>query len=71
MENQIKNSFDEKTIEKILKGAAISGAGMAALFILNALGTIDAGGLTPVVAFLVPFLTNLIREYLKGIDEYQ
>lgn len=63
---QVKNSFDPETITKIMKGAAISGIGAAALFILSAAGTIDAGGWTPLIAFLVPFLTNLIREYVKG-----
>lgn len=63
---QIKNSFDPETIAKIMKGAAISGIGATALFILNAVGTIEAGDWTPVIAFLVPFLTNLIREYVKG-----
>lgn len=63
---QVKNSFDYQTLQKIGRGAAISGAGAAALFILSAAGTIEAGGLTPLIAFLVPFLTNLIREYVKG-----
>ena len=67
--NQVKNSFDEKTIKKILIGAAIAGGGAAALFLLNAVGQLDAGGLTPVIAFLVPFLGNAIREYLKGVDK--
>ena len=69
MTNQQKNSFDEETIKKILRGALIAGGGAAAIFILNALGQLDAGGLTPVVAFLVPFLGNTIREYLKGVDK--
>lgn len=63
---QVRNSFDYQTLQKIGKGALISGVGMAALFVLNELGTIEAGGLTPLIAFLVPFLTNLIREYVKG-----
>ena len=66
--NQVKNSFDRETLEKIGKGALIAGTGAATLYILNAAGTIEAGGLTPLIGFLVPFLSNLVREYLKGED---
>ena len=63
---QVKNSFDYQTLQKIGKGALIAGTGAATLYILNAAGTIEAGGLTPLIGFLVPFLSNLVREYLKG-----
>ena len=66
MNTQVKNSFDYQTLQKIGRGAVISGIGAMALFILSAMGTIEAGGLTPLVAFLVPFLTNLIKEWKKG-----
>lgn len=66
--NQIKNSFDRETLKKIGRGALIAGTGAAALYTLNAFGTIEAGGLTPLVGFLVPFLSNFVREYLKGED---
>ncbi len=63
---QVKNSFDYQTLQKIGRGALISGTGAAAIFVFSAVGAIEAGVLTPLVAFLVPFLTNLVREYMKG-----
>ena len=66
---QKKHSFDKETLQKILKGALIAGTGTAALYILNALGTIDFGSVvTPLVAAVVPILVNAIKEYLKGED---
>ena len=66
--DQIKNSFDEKTIQKILKGGLIAGTAAAALFILNAVGTLEMDNpmLVGFVAWFVPFATNLIKEYTKG-----
>lgn len=63
---QVKNSFDYQTLQKIGRGALIAGTGAGAIFILSAIGAIEAGMWTPLVAFLVPFLTNLIKEYVKG-----
>ena len=68
---QIKNSFDQKTIQKIIKGACIAGTGAAALFILNAIGTLefDNPALVSFIALMVPFMTNLVKEYLKGVKK--
>ena len=66
---QTKNSFDLETMKKIGRGALIAGTGAAALFILNSMGSIEAGGLTPLIGFLVPFLSNLVREYTKGEND--
>ena len=64
---QIKNSLDQETIKKILKGALIAGTGGAGLYILGAIGTLDFGStLTPLVAVIIPALVNLIREWMKG-----
>lgn len=64
--NQTKNSFDQKTVEKIFRGALIAGSGAAALFILDSVGSIEAGGYTPIVAALVPVLVNMIKEWMAG-----
>jgi len=68
---QIENSFDEKTIQKIIKGACIAGTGAAALYILNAIGVleIDNPVMASFVALMVPFLSNSIKEYLKGVKK--
>jgi len=68
---QRKNQFDYQTIQKIGRGALIAGAGGAAVYILGEAGKIDAGAMTGLVAFAVPFLINLIKEYIKGetVDE--
>lgn len=68
MSDQIKNSFDKVTIIKVLKGALIAATGTAALFILNWLGGVDVGNplLTGLIAWAVPTLTNLIKEWMKG-----
>ncbi len=63
---QQKNSFDYQTLQKIGRGALISGTGAAAIYVLSVAGTIEAGMWTPLIAFTVPFLTNVIREYVKG-----
>ena len=63
---QIKNQFDYETLQKIGRGCLIAGTGAAALFILDAVGSIEAGGLAPVIAALVPILVNMVREYMKG-----
>jgi hypothetical protein len=68
MDNQIKNSFDKITIQKILKGAAIAATGSLALYILQAIQNVDFGQavINSLVAGLVPIIVNTIKEYLKG-----
>lgn len=64
---QIKNSFDQETIYKILKGACIAACGTFALYILKWMGTLDYGNqLTPIIAAVIPIIVNAINEYLKG-----
>jgi hypothetical protein len=65
---QVANSFDRATLIKIAKGAIIAAGGAAALFILNYLGTINISDplFASAVAWGVPTLTNLIKEYLAG-----
>jgi hypothetical protein len=65
---QIANSFDRVTIIKIAKGALIAAGGAFVLFALDAIGKIEISD--PVIAsaivWLVPTLTNAIKEYLAG-----
>jgi len=68
MGEQTKNSFDSSTLVKITKGALIAGTGAAALYGLDYLGGVDFTNtnVAALVAFMVPFLINVIKEYLKG-----
>lgn len=66
--NQIQFSFDQKTVEKIIKGALISIAGPAALGLLSFIGTLHFND--PTVAYIAawagPALTNLVKEWIAG-----
>ena len=61
-------SFDRETVKKILKGAAIAATGAAAIGVLEYIGRIEISNpsLAAMVAFLVPTLVNLVREFFKG-----
>ena len=64
---QKKYSFDRESLIKIGKGAMIAGTGAAALYILDAAGTIDFGSsITPIIAVLIPIAVNAIKEYMAG-----
>ena len=64
---QVKKSFDKDTLVKIVKGALIAATGALALYILEAIGTIDFGSsITPIVAVVVPILVNMVKEWAKG-----
>lgn len=65
---QTKFSFDKVTITKIAKGAMISATGAGAIAALNYLGTIQISNpdIAAFVAFFVPFMVNLIKEYVRG-----
>ncbi len=68
MAEQIKYSFDKTTLTKIGKGALIAGTGALALYILNAIGGLNLQNplLVSVIAWIVPTLTNLIKEWMRG-----
>lgn len=68
MTKQIKFSFDKITQNKILKGALIALTGSAAIGLLGFFGglQIDNPNLAMLVAWVVPTLTNLIKEWMKG-----
>jgi len=65
---QVKNSFDKKTVWKIVKGALISFSGIIALGILSQLGQVSFSNpqLTMFVAWVTPFIVNIIKEYMSG-----
>ena len=65
---QIAFSFDKETLLKIGKGALIALTGSAAIGLLGFFGAIELGdpNLTMIVAWLIPTLTNIIREWMKG-----
>ena len=66
---QIARSFDRETIIKIAKGFLISATGAGALYLLSMLGRIEFTN--PTLAYLaswgIPFLTNAVKEWLKGV----
>jgi len=63
---QIAKHFDKTTLKKIGKGALISGTGAVALYLLNWAGTINTGAVAPLIGAVVPIITNIIKEWLKG-----
>lgn len=79
MEIQQKFKFDLPTLVKIGKGVLIAGAGAGAIATLQAIGNADIQSICdtnsmwicnsfimPFVAFAVPTLINIIKEYIKG-----
>ena len=66
--SQVKNSFDKKTIKKIIRGALIAGTGAVGLFILNSMGQLQISNpiLVSFLAWAIPVATNAIREWTKG-----
>lgn len=65
---QIKYSFDKASLIKIGKGAAIAAGGAAALAVLDYIGAVEISEpiLASFVAWLVPVLINLVKEWMKG-----
>jgi hypothetical protein len=65
---QIAKSFCKETLVKIGKGALIAATGGAALAVLDYFGTlqIENSALVGLIAWGVPTLTNIIREWMKG-----
>ncbi len=66
---QYKNKLDKETLVKVFKGAGIAATSAFALYLLNFLGTIELDNplLTGFIAWFVPTMTNLIREWKSGI----
>jgi hypothetical protein len=66
---QIKNTLDKETLQKVLRGATIAATGTFALFLLDFIGTLELENalLTGFIAWFVPTITNLVREWMKGV----
>ncbi len=66
---QYKNKLDKETLIKVLRGAAIAATGAFALFLLDFLGTLELENalLTGFIAWFVPVMTNLVREWKSGV----
>jgi hypothetical protein len=65
---QIAFSFDQVTVNKILKGALIAMTGAAALALLDYSGQIQIDNplLASVIAWLIPTATNIVKEWMAG-----
>jgi len=65
---QKQYSFDRESVQKIAKGALIAASGAGALAFLEYIGQIQINDplLASVVAFVVPTLVNLVKEFIRG-----
>lgn len=68
MEKQIAKKFDIVTLKKIGKGALIAFTGGGVLALLGYMGQLQVGNplLAGFIAWIVPTLTNLVKEWLRG-----
>ena len=69
LDTQIKNYFDGKTINKIVMGGLIAATGGAAIAVLNYIGALEVANptLVSLISFGVPFLVNLVKEWMAGV----
>lgn len=65
---QVKNSFDVASLKKIAHGALISVGGAAAIALLNYIGAlhIDNPNTAAFIAWLIPTLINVVKEFIAG-----
>lgn len=69
MKMQIKNKLDSKTIAKIRKGALLALSGPIGLAIANlAIQAPKEAWWGVLIAYAVPTIINIIREYNKGVE---
>lgn len=63
-----KKSFDKETLVKICKGALIAFTGAGTLAVLDYIGTLELDNpmATAFIAWIVPVLTNMVKEYYGG-----
>jgi len=64
--SQIKNAFDQQTVVKILKGAAIAGGAVFIIYLLEALTSLQFGNYTALVVGVLSVIINAIKEFRKG-----
>ena len=65
--SQIKKKLDKESVVKMGKGAAIAAGGVALLYILEALLSIDFGPYTPLAVAILSVLINSTKEWLAGV----
>jgi len=63
---QTARTFDKASLIKTLKGAGIAGAGVALLYLLEWLASLDFGIYTALATGLLAVAVNFIREWYKG-----
>jgi hypothetical protein len=68
MEKQIRFSFDQETIKKILKGAGITAFYSVAVFVLTLVQGYEFGNaiVNGLIVQLVPTLMNTLKEWYNG-----
>ena len=66
--DQIKNSWDYETLQKVGRGAMIAGGSAVAIYLLQWITTVDLGVYTPMAVAIAGIVINAIREYKKGED---
>ena len=66
MNIQIENSFDKKTIYKILIEAVKLGVITACLYALSLLGNLDFGTYSPIIIPAIRWLIGIIEQFKKG-----
>ena len=64
---QVAQSFDRKTVSKILKGAIIAAGSALLTYLLQAVSAIDFGAFTPIIVMLSGIAINTTKEYFSGI----
>jgi len=66
---QVKNSFDKKTIWKMVKSACYAGLTGSAIYGLQQIPNIDIGSWSYIVGAGITFALNGIIEYCKGKEK--
>ena len=64
--NQVANSFDKVTVQKIGRGALIAGFGAVAVYFLQSVMGMDFGPYSPLVVSIASIALNALKEYLAG-----
>ena len=68
MDNQIANSFDSKTVKKIITSVLLSSTCTVSILILQYVGTLHTNNPELVAACtFIPAIINAIKEYRSGI----
>ena len=65
---QVEKKFDKESLIKMLKGGLIAFTGAGAIALLNYIGALELDNpiLVSLIAWGVPVLVNVIKEWMKG-----